>query len=525
VFVDVAKPGAISVPLAVRTARGQVQAFMRGLGSRLLAAFVLVRLTLGAAPTPPPRELRGMWVATVGNIDWPSKPGLPVDTQKAELRTLLDGARKLNLNTVIFQVRTACDAFYESPTEPWSEYLTGRMGEAPKPAWDPLAYAVEEAHHRGLELHAWFNPFRVRYHQTVSPASQNHVSKTHPEWVRTYGRYLWLDPGEPKAREYSLDVIRDVVRRYDVDGVHIDDYFYPYPEYAPGFVIPIQFPDGAAYSRYHGSGGRLDLADWRRENVNKFVEQLYTAVHEEKAWVKVGISPFGIWRPNVPAGIKGLDAYNLLFADARRWLESGWCDYMAPQLYWAMNKRQQSFEGLLAWWIAQNRSDRLVIPGIASASIGKDRDAADVANQIRAARASNGASGVLFWNASSLRDNLGGVAQGLTRELFSRPALLPETPWLGASGPAAPKLSTDLRADGRRLIVDWNIATNEPARQVLIQARSGQAWAYEIVPPATNHWEFNTLRGDAVPDELWVVGVGRTGTFGEAAVWRRPGAR
>jgi len=239
-----------------------------------------------------------VWIATVGNIDWPSKPGLPVAQQQAELRGLLDDARKLNLNVVILQVRPGCDALYASRFEPWSEYLSGRMGQAPSPKWDPLQFACDEAHARGLELHAWVNPFRARYQEARSPISADHVSRTHPGWVVNYGSYLWLDPGLPEARDWSLRVITDIVRRYDVDGLHIDDYFYPYPEKDGAVLIP--FPDDASYARYRRDGGRLERDDWRRGNVDGFVERLDAAVHAEKPWVKFGISPFGIWRPGSP---------------------------------------------------------------------------------------------------------------------------------------------------------------------------------------------------------------------------------
>lgn len=495
---------------------------MKQLRRAVLVLATIGWLTATAAPPAAPREFRGLWIATVGNIDWPSHPGQAPAFQQAEFRQLLDGAKNLNLNVVVFQVRTSCEAMYESALEPWSEYLTGRMGQEPNPKWDPLEFAVTEAHSRGLELHAWFNPFRVRYHQTLSAASANHISHTHPGWVRAYGRYQWLDPGEPQARDYTLNVIRDVVHRYDIDGVHLDDYFYPYPEYAPGFAVPIPFPDSATYARYRRDGGTLELADWRRENVNGFISKLYEAVHAEKAWVKVGISPFGIWRPNAPAGIKGLDAYATLYADARRWIESGWCDYLAPQLYWPLGRREQNFESLLTWWTDQNREGRLVVAGLSPASIGKDRAASDIADQIRVVRDKKAAAGMVFWNASSLRDNLGGITTGLRTELLARPALLPETPWLGAAGPPAPRLSAELAPDGLRLTLTWSISAAEPTRQLLLQARSGDHWAYEIAPPSLNHWEFDRRRGQVIPDEVWVAAVGRSAVLSEAAVWTRP---
>lgn len=239
----------------------------------IFAPVIFVSMTLfgasGVAPLAPPepmREFRGAWIATVANIDWPSKPGLPVAQQKAELIALLDRAAQLHFNAIIFQVRPACDAMYASSLEPWSEYLTGTQGQAPEPFYDPLAFAIEEAHKRGLELHAWFNPYRARHLKAKSPVAPNHISQTHPEWVRKYGGQLWLDPGEPGVREHILRVVLDVVNRYDVDGVQFDDYFYPTPEKdADGHEI--DFPDEASWKKY-GEATGLSRDDWRRENVN-----------------------------------------------------------------------------------------------------------------------------------------------------------------------------------------------------------------------------------------------------------------
>ena len=260
------------------------------------------------------REFRGLWIATVANIDWPSNPGLPSDVQQKQLLAILDKAAALHFNAVILQVRPACDALYPSNYEPCSKYLTGTMGQAPSPAYDPLAFAVTEAHKRGLELHAWFNPFRARHSSGKSPVAPNHISKTHPELVRSYGDMLWLDPGEPAAQDYSLNVIMDVVRRYDIDGVHLDDYFYPYKiKDADG--NDVDFPDDVSWAKYQQSGGKLKRDDWHRQNVNTFIQHLYQSIKKEKPWVKFGVSPFGIWRPGTPPQIDGYDAYDKLYAD------------------------------------------------------------------------------------------------------------------------------------------------------------------------------------------------------------------
>jgi len=298
-------------------------------------------------PPAPLREFRAAWIATVGNIDWPSRKTLSTQEQKAELLAILDRAAQLKLNALIFQVRPACDALYASRIEPWSEYLTSTMGQPPEPFYDPLDFAVEEAHKRGLELHAWFNPYRARLLAAGSPAAPNHVSKTRPQLVRQYGKYLWLDPGERAVQDYSLSVIMDVVNRYDVDGIHFDDYFYPYKEKdAEGKEL--DFPDDASWRRF-GAGGKLSRDDWRRENVNLFIERVYKSIKAAKPWVKFGISPFGIWRPGNPPQIKGFDAFAELYADSRKWLANGWVDYFAPQLYWPIDPPDQSFPVLLRW--------------------------------------------------------------------------------------------------------------------------------------------------------------------------------
>lgn len=481
---------------------------------------VLSRLT--AAPDPVPREFRGMWIATVGNIDWPSKPGLPVAQQQAELRALIEGAKKLNLNAVIFQVRTAADAFYESPLEPWSEYLSGRMGQAPIPRWDPLKFACDEAHARGLELHAWLNPFRARYHGARSPAAPDHVTRAHPDWTVPYGRYQWMDPGNPAVQAHTLKVVADIVRRYDVDGLHIDDYFYPYPENAGPGNATVPFPDALSFGRYRNGGGRLSLEDWRRDQVNRFVEKLSTSVHAEKAWVKFGISPFGIWRPGNPPGIQGLDQFAALYADARLWVNKGWADYFAPQLYWPLNRREQGFGALLRWWNSQNTPDRLMIPGLSSASVGKDREAVDIANQIRLSRELK-ADGVLFWNASSLRNNKGGLADGLMVELFKSPALVPPTPWLGTNAPPPPEVTVDIRGGGAQVDLSWTLKGDDvPARVLVLQRRIARGWQTELLPAVAGKRSFDIRRGNAVPDEVWLYGIGRTGIAGDAATWTKP---
>ena len=364
-------------------------------------------------------EFRGAWVATVFNIDWPSKPGLAPAEQQAQLRAILDRAAQLKLNAILLQVRPASDAFYASKREPWSAFLTGRQGVSP--GYDPLAFAISEAHARGIELHAWFNPFRAAT-SIKGPFAPGHVTQTHPEWVRRYAGQLWVDPGEPKARQYILDVILDVVKRYDIDGVHIDDYFYPYPKRGE------DFPDDATW-RGSGAPSTQSRADWRRENINRFVADLYHQVKAEKPSVRVGISPFGIWRPHVPQTIEAqLDAFSQLFADSRLWLQKGWCDYLAPQLYWPSAPAKQSFPVLLEWWRSQSRAGRPVWPGIATERIGARIPPQEIAEQIattRRAVPAGTAPGHIHWSMAALMRDQGGVDEVLSQGVYTERAEAP----------------------------------------------------------------------------------------------------
>jgi uncharacterized lipoprotein YddW (UPF0748 family) len=462
-------------------------------------------------PPQPAREFRGAWLVTVANKDWPSKPGLPVAQQKAELTELLDRAAQLKLNAIVFQVRPLCDAMYASAIEPWSEYLTGTMGEAPQPFYDPLAFAVEEAHKRGLELHAWFNPFRASLAQTRSPAAFNHISRTHPELVRQYDTQLWLDPGEPAAREHVLRVILDVVRRYDVDGVQLDDYFYPYPEKnASGRAL--NFPDDATWRKF-GQPNGLSLDDWRRANINLFVQSLYQSIKATKPWVKFGVSPFGIWRPMNPPQIRGLDAYAQLFADSHKWFASGWLDYFSPQLYWPMDSPQQSFPALLNWWTQQNARGRHLWPGLNAATAGEKWGPDEMARQIAATRRQPGAGGEIFYHLRNLTDD--SAPAKAVRAAYLQPALVPASPWLDAFPPGKPKL-TVVENSLSSLRLRWETTDNTLWLWVL-QFRTKQVWTTEILPAARTDWSF----AKPAPDLISISAVDRVGNLGSPAALRK----
>jgi uncharacterized lipoprotein YddW (UPF0748 family) len=462
------------------------------------------------SPPRPDREFRGAWVATVANIDWPSAKGLSTAEQKEELLRILDRAVKLKLNAIIFQVRPACDAMYASAIEPWSEYLTGAMGQAPQPYYDPLAFAIEEAHKRGLELHAWFNPYRARLLPAPTPACAQHISKTHPALVRQYGKLLWLDPGEKEVQDYSLGVVLDVVRRYDVDGIHFDDYFYPYKEQdAAG--QDLDFPDAASWRRF-GAGSRLSREDWRRQNVNTFIQRVYASIKALKPWVKFGVSPFGIWRPGNPAQIHGYDAYEKLYADSRKWLSNGWLDYFAPQLYWSIEAPDQSFPVLLKWWGQQNSKHRLLVAGLdATKTLGK-WPPDEIVRQIQIARKQSNVGGHIHWNMKSLMRN-GALDEALERQVYLQPAIMPAAPWLDGAHPGKPLLSARPVEGGAAWSFEWKGAAEGRAWLWLLQTRSGGHWTTEVLPEgaASHLWK------GPPPDLVALSAVNRVGSVGTAA--------
>ena len=374
-------------------------------------------------------EFRAAWVATVNNIDWPSKKGLSSEQLRRELDAVVDRAVELRLNALVFQVRAAADAFYDSRLEPWSEWLTGVQGKAPDGGFDPLRYVIQRCHRSGLQLHAWFNPFRSRHKASRSAPHSSHVSQRAPHLVRRYGAYEWMDPGHPTAQKWTLAVIQDVVRRYDVDGVHIDDYFYPYPEKGK------PFPDDATWRNYRAQGGQLSRDDWRRQNIDAFVERMYRIVHADKPWVMVGISPFGIARPGVPRGIQaGLDQFSELYADVPKWLRNGWCDYLTPQLYWPIDQTPQAFAVLLDYWRAQNPRGRAIWPGLYTSKIrdgGAKIRATELRDEIRLTRRDAGvAPGHVHFSFKALRGDHALVGRQLRREVYTDRARVPTLPWL-----------------------------------------------------------------------------------------------
>ena len=408
----------------------------------------------GAAQASNEPELRAAWVATVDNIDWPSRPGLSGAAQRAEALLLLDRAAQIGLNALVLQVRPAADAIYPSALEPWSEYLTGVQGQPPDDGYDPLAFWVAQAHRRGLALHAWFNPYRARHATAKGPLAANHLANTRPALVKPYGQQLWMDPGEPAAAERTLAVVADVLRRYAVDGVHIDDYFYPYPVSSGigAAAIKQAFPDQPSWLRYLQAGGRFERDDWRRDNVNRLVQALQAVVRRERPGALFGISPFGLGRPELrPPGILGFSQYHELYADVELWCEQGWCDYLAPQLYWAIDQPAQAFGVLLDYWLAKAGPGMAVWPGLFTSRIGAPQRAFDgeqILRQIallRARRAAGGAGlsgsaagepgGPIHFSMIALMQDRDGVASRLQAGPYAVAA--PRPPLVTAMAPGA----------------------------------------------------------------------------------------
>ncbi|HEX2722053.1 MAG TPA: family 10 glycosylhydrolase [Gemmatimonadaceae bacterium] len=461
-----------------------------------------------AAP-PLQREMRGLWVATVANIDWPSGRNLSADQQKAELIDILARAKTAGINTIVFQVRPAGDAVYQSSLEPWASLLSGAQGT--NPGYDPLAFAIQEAHARGMELHAWINPFRAGNTADTASMVAPHLFKTRRDLIRIYGGNIWMDPGEPDVQDHSMRVVLDIVRRYDIDGIHADDYFYPYVV-NDNAGKPVAFPDDATWSKY-GTG--LPRDDWRRANIDRFVERLYREVHAVKPVVKVGISPFGIWRPGFPAGIAGLDAYATIYADSRKWLQQGWVDYLAPQLYWSIAAPQQSYTALLDWWLAQSTMARHVWPGLAAYKVNDGTTSAfssqEIPDQIRATRLRQGGTGNLLYNTSwTLKRNGGALANTLAGDLYRTSALVPASSWLDATPPPAPAIA--IASD----ILQIRPGLGETPRWWALRIHASSTWTTRIL--------FGTDRTLSLPsgaDRVLVQSADAAGNVSAAAEWRR----
>lgn len=369
---------------------------------RIVFLFFAVQLFQVAALA----EFRGTWIASVHNINWPPKAGMSAADQQAAAIRLLDAARAAGLNAVLLQVRPESDALYESRIEPWSRYLTGTQGRSP--GYDPLEFFIAEARKRGIGVHAWLNPYRAAANAST-PRAANHISRRYPQYAYRIGNLLWMDPGAPEVQRHIVSVVRDLLRRYDLAGVHLDDYFYPYPGNDGSLV---RFPDDATYNAYRSRGGNLSKADWRRQNVNTLIRDIGQAVRAEKPRARFGVSPFGIYTKGTPPDVRaGVDQLNQLFADPVTWMRNGWIDYLAPQLYWAENGPQR-FSSLLRWWRSSEANPRGVpiYPGIAiDRMTSHGWPSSEIAGMLRTEKQLRPAGGFVLWSIGPLLKNTKGI--------------------------------------------------------------------------------------------------------------------
>jgi uncharacterized lipoprotein YddW (UPF0748 family) len=381
-------------------------------------------------------EFRAVWIATINNIDWPSNPNLPVEGQKGEFLRLLDTFQKFNMNVVILQVRAASDAFYASKYEPWSHFLTGKQGKAPSPYYDPLAWAIEMCHQRGMELHAWFNPFRVRNlgYYKLDP---NGFAAKHPQYIKEYDKKYFLDPGYPEVISHLVKVIAEVANKYDVDAILLDDYFYPYP------VEGKKFGDEKSFAKYGHHFYPKRLKEWRRENINHFISSLHDTLVQVNPKIKFGISPFGIWRnksvdPDGSAGLRGMSSYDDLYADVRKWLKNGWIDYVIPQLYWEKGNHFGDFTSLVQWWSENSYGKPLYIGQALYKSTASKNGWAqpdELTDQINYLRTNQKVRGFAFYSASNIQKLSSSQVNALRANQLNNVAAIDDNRHVPASAP------------------------------------------------------------------------------------------
>ena len=412
-------------------------------------------------PAAPKRQYRADWIASVVNIDWPSRPGLTPEQQRQELEGWYDEAVARGLNSVIVQVRPTADAFWPSPIEPWSKYLTGVQGQ--DPGYDPLRFAVEEAHERNLEFHAWFNPYRVSMDENRDALVPSHPARQHPEWVFAYGGKLYYDPGIPAVRHHVEDAIMDAVERYDIDGVHFDDYFYPYP------VAGKAVPDDATFAQY--PDGYPDTVEgkaaWRRHNTDLLISELDQKIHAAKPWVKFGVSPFAVWRnkatdPDGSDTTAGAQTYDDLFADTRKWVREEWVDYIAPQVYWAIDFAPADYAKLVPWWSDQvDGTDVQLYIGQATYKVGTSTQSPDwiedpdeMTDHLFLNRAYPQVDGDIYFSAKDVRANRLDHMDIVQADHYAHPALIPVTEGVPGHRPPAPVRLQAVRT-GDEVQVSW----------------------------------------------------------------------
>ncbi|MBE7178074.1 MAG: family 10 glycosylhydrolase [Mucilaginibacter polytrichastri] len=411
------------------------------------------------APAQSKREFRGVWIATVVNIDWPEKAGKKAEEQKQELLNLLDEHQRNGMNAVMFQVRPAADAFYRKGREPWSQWLTGKQGREPDGDFDPLEFAIQEAHKRGMELHAWFNPYRAVFDVRKSTVDGDHVTRRHPDWFFDYGGKRLFNPGLPDVQKYIVQVILDVVKNYDIDGIHFDDYFYPYP--VKGQVLR----DDDTYLA-HRQDENMAIDEWRRANVDSLIKMTGDSIHHYKKYVKFGVSPSAIWKNKrqdaLGSETNGGSSFYNLYADSRRWVEKGWVDYINPQIYFPFGYSPAPYEKLVDWW-SLNTFGRHLYVGLGAYRVGipgpaQFRDPSEMPNEIAYYRKNPRVQGSVFFSSKSIQNNPLGLRDSLRYQLFNRKALPPVMIWMDDVPPNIPQ-NVLAGIQNNQVELNWN----EPA--------------------------------------------------------------
>lgn len=418
---------------------------MKNLTGSALILTLLFSCYLFPQQIPPKREMRGAWVASVANIDWPLDRNATPGQQIASLVDIMDKLKAAGINAVFFQIRTECDALYNSMYEPWSYWLTGKQGRAPFPFYDPLEFAISEAHSRGMELHAWFNPYRAEKKIGDYELSEGHAVKLHPDWILTFQDYKMLDPGNPEVKDYILNIVTDVLQRYDIDGIHFDDYFYPY--------TPMKNEDSLTFAKYKGTF--TNIADWRRDNINSLMAGIYEKVKKINPKVKFGISPFGIVE-NKFAGTSGFNSYDILYCDPLTWIKNKSVDYINPQLYWEIGHAKADYAKLLPWWASVSDGCHLYIGQYSSAMAAPNYKGSkgELGNQLQLNRRTDNVQGEVFFSSKSITGNWSGFADTLKTNYYKYPALPPLMPWKDNTAPNAPEGLT-VKGDSAGALLEW----------------------------------------------------------------------
>nr|WP_321408004.1 family 10 glycosylhydrolase [uncultured Carboxylicivirga sp.] len=429
----------------------------------VLIQFVFLTTVLLYAGKYPKREMRAVWIATVANIDWPSRAGLTTDMQQEEMIELLDLAKEYHFNTVIFQIRPSTDAFYQSSFEPWSQWLTGKQGKAPDPFYDPLEFTIKECRKRGLDIHVWMNPYRAVFDTAKSSIAESNPVKSNPEWFVTYGSKAYFNPGLPETRNHVCNVVADILRRYEIDAIHFDDYFYPYR------ISGKDFPDQQAFELYPRGFSTNEKENWRRDNVDLIIKQLHDTIKAVTPYVEFGISPFGVWRnndkdPRGSATKAGQTNYDDLYADVLKWQQEGWIDYVTPQIYWPIGKKVADYAVLVDWWDKNAFGCPLYIGHGLYRLDAKSGEKAwqkskEMDKQVKLLRKYENVEGSMFFSAKYMRTNPLGFKQRMQKKHYRYVALPPKNIRVTQIMPERPENAQwDVKND--TISLSWNAGEN-----------------------------------------------------------------